>query len=340
MKLDLYIFAKDAKGYYSFAKPDYCTDYIESYVDTYYSLGGSEEIQKKIIDVLGENDPKSYSKTYIMMSSPEIGCCALLRLAFIDDQQSRAFEAQGIALKDRGQRANWSLEGFCCPYSDREEFILYTPSLILWLENEPTSFMYRFLAEKSLSKTVTIPEKYLYNPLDHSASGYPACVSENDTAWLDLCNSILYSNYCFHFIYGPLARLFDNKVGDFYDIEKVFADTKEHEEYYDPYQQISVIQGKDVAHEYHRYNMYIKIGNIGEKDVPYSVKMELIDSINREGAVVYETMKLGTLNDRLSIAEIKLHAERIRTWAKNNGWEVSDEDEKEYSKRYSFEVEE
>ncbi len=347
MNIDLFIYAKDAYGYSTVAAPQYWPENMESYLEPYISLKDSRDIEEAITLIAGNNGDsyertnKLWKSTYIMINSPENGCCAFLRLARIDNRQREAAEAAGIQMTDIGGRDNWTLEGFCCPYGKKEEFFLHVPSMILWLENEPLTLFFKYRVDRSIGQSVTIPQDYLFNPyVDNFNYFLPDVVTEDDIEFYELCANIFHSTHSFNFMYGPLAKLFNTRVQEDYAVEKLFFHEMECGEFKDPYNDISVIETKEVTREHHKYDMYVKIGGISSGDENYYSKIELLEKSHGGTSTVYETKRIDTQSSSVDIAELKFAAERVYSWAKKNAWNVNDADETEYNSRYSFEVEE
>ena len=367
MKTDLFIYAKDSHGWTTFVSPDYIEDTQILYLAPLTEMPSDPTVEVNVnsvansivnsldsdsdIDVRVLSD-QLWKDTFIFICSQEYNLCTLLRWARISEEKKDEAESYGIMMRDAENRPNWTLEGVCSDYSSKDEFMMYIPSLILWMKRQPDTLFFEYVVQKCIGSQVELPEELLFNPFDPSRSGKPSVVSNDDTCWYSLVNEIHYSSHIFSFLYGPLVNVYSdyNKyIGDVYPVDCKFYDGMEiKRDYSSPWKKVDIIKTKQPSKERHFYRMDFRISNLLESNMGIKAKTELNEIGNTSGSELrYETKPIKLADDpddidrdEVDLIELEFQAERVRSWAKENKWKVSDEEETDYRIRYYFEVEE
>ena len=153
----------------------------------------------------------------------------------------------------------------------------------------------------------------------------------------------------FDFVYGPLSLLFIKSLGYRCNITKVFDDSDNEEEYNDSWSSIKLINEKSIEKETHEYEMRFHLSYDVAQKAPVRGKLVMKEIGSKSDAVLdYETrdvLKLSSLNPNqisylpyVDLIDLELKSERLRSWALNNGWISTTEEDDDYPFKYRFKV--
>lgn len=222
MKLDLMVYGRGVErlaGYQQFAAPAYWTEDMLMAMDRFNELWMGGDQSDRLPEAF-RTDDNPWANTYMFICMPPPYCCALLRCTRAEGDE------KGTWLKEARNFDVWSMEGWCCPYEQRDRFFALLPSLLLWMRRDNSS-LYGRLRRGTIESSVTLPEAVVYNPLldvrppEELLSILPDAAAQN--SFIALNNCINQSSFPFQFIFGPLADYFNAEIGAHYGIQAVFS---------------------------------------------------------------------------------------------------------------------
>lgn len=320
------------EGYQLFAKPSYWTDQMLMTLGGFNELWTSGDLSDSQKAAFA-SDKNPWGKTYMFICMPPPYCCALLRCTRAEGDEP------GTWLKEVRNSDIWSMEGVCCPYEQRESFFAMLPSIILWLENDNSSF-YGRLRSGVIGNNVEIPEKFVFNPYSDK---YPPDelldmfnTEEAKNAWYELYHKIYLSQQPFQFLFGPLADYFASQIGSYYGMQEVFSTISKKERetslHDDPLNMMEIITLQAPERERHKYSLRLWI-RCNRKDGDFWLWG------------IYEPDPSGDSDDKfksrwqqfyseLDVLELIAEAESIREYAKRMRWTVSESGE--VHQKYTF----
>ncbi|MBQ1464088.1 MAG: hypothetical protein IIZ18_04695, partial [Ruminococcus sp.] len=229
----------------------------------------------------------------------------------------------GTWLKEVRNADIWSLEGVCCPYEQKENFIALLPSIILWLEQDNTSF-YGRLRRGQIEKQIELPYDSIINPYSEGDVEIPRHLrdtfrSDNALdALYSLCQNIKYSSAPFHFLFGPLADYFNSEIGTHYGVTKVFSTLRANDSadtFSDPMMKMENTRKRDFSRRKLKY--VLQMNTFKDKKIVVTRNWSLVckDTNSTAEPIFSDTY---TIQDQtISVSELLAQADFIRSYAKH-----------------------
>lgn len=256
MKLDLMVYGRGVErlaGYQQFAAPAYWTEDMLVAMDRFNELWMNGDQHDHLPQAFANND-NPWADTYMFICMPPPYCCALLRCTRVEGDQP------GTWLKEARNFDVWSMEGWCCPYDQRDRFFALLPSLLLWMQKDRTS-LYGRLRHGRIATSIMLPEEIIYNPLldVRPPEHLLALLLDDNTrsSFIALNNAVNQSSFPFQFLFGPLAEYFNAEIGAHYGIRSVFSTLHgaAAEEFPDAMQRVNYIQERPIHREFHQCSL-------------------------------------------------------------------------------------
>ena len=319
MKLDLMIYGRGQdrlEGYQTFAAPPYWTEQMLMTMDRFNDLWNAGDLSASQPEAFAaEHNP--WGKTYMFVCMPPPYCCALLRCTRVEGDEP------GTWLKEVRNADIWSLEGVCCPFEQRENFIALLPSIILWLENDNTSF-YGRMRKGTIGKQIELPEEYVVNPYAEGSVDIPQNLrrlfarDESLDALYELCESIKTATGPFHFLFGPLADHFNAEIGAHYGVTKVFSTltgSVDNSMNTDPLMKMENTRKRDLTRRKLKYTLIVDMFRDKKTFTGYKWELRCIDYTADAEPIFSDEVNIssGVINMGYMFAE----ADMVRYFAKN-----------------------
>lgn len=319
MKLDLMIYGRGQdrlEGYQTFAAPSYWTEQMLMTMDRFNDLWNCGDLSASQPEAFSA-EVNPWGKTYMFVCMPPPYCCALLRCTRVEGDEP------GTWLKEVRNADIWSLEGVCCPYEQKENFIALLPSIILWLEQDNTSF-YGRLRRGQIEKQIELPYDSIINPYAEGDVEIPRHLRDTFSsdnaldALYSLCQNIKYSSAPFHFLFGPLADYFNSEIGTHYGVTKVFSTLRANDSadtFSDPMMKMENTRKRDFSRRKLKY--VLQMNTFKDKKIVVTRNWSLVckDPNSTAEPIFSDTY---TIQDQtISVSELLAQADFIRSYAKH-----------------------
>ena len=317
MRLDYMIYGRGLeqdKGFELQAAPPYVRQELLLYLSEFQELG-DERLRSEIDPDILDKEPNPWADTYLFICQPPPCCCALLRITRAEGEEP------GTWLREVRGKTVWSLEGWCAPYEQRENFFAMLPSILLWMEDDNRS-LYNRSRLHTIEKQPELPGRFVMNPYsDSKLSGYPA-------EWETLCRYIRNAAQPFIFLYGPLADYYGSKIGRHYGVTHVFSayDTRYPlpEPGADPLAAVEFASLRKAAAIQQTYYLRLRCLKAGKKEWHRRWEISERDKNAEESPAQFaDPWKAEDVEQGIPMAELLAESELIRGFAERMGWETA-----------------